>query len=57
LLEFWDPAIKKAGLDDTVIVTIINSADFDEFDLDVAPGTTVEANGDPVIQLDPIKKD
>lgn len=29
LMEFWDPAIKKAGLDDTVMVTITNSKDFD----------------------------
>lgn len=29
LMEFWDPAIKKAGLDDTVLVTITNSKDYD----------------------------
>ena len=29
LMEFWDPAIKKAGLDDTVMVTVTNSKDFD----------------------------
>ena len=28
LMEFWDPAIKKAGLDDTVMVTVTNSKDF-----------------------------
>lgn len=29
LMEFWDPAIKKAGLDDTVMVTVTNSKEFD----------------------------
>ena len=29
LMEFWDPAIKKAGLDDTVMVTVTNSKYFD----------------------------
>lgn len=29
LMEFWDPAIKKAGFDDTVMVTITNSKEFD----------------------------
>lgn len=29
LMEFWDPAIKKAGLDDTVMVTVTNSKGFD----------------------------
>lgn len=29
LLEFWDPAIKKAGYDDTVMVTVPNSNEFD----------------------------
>ena len=28
LMEFWDPTIKKAGLDDTVIVTVTNSESF-----------------------------
>ena len=28
LMEFWDPTIKKAGLDDTVIVTVTNSEEF-----------------------------
>ena len=28
LIEFWDPAIKKAGYDDTVIVTITNSSHY-----------------------------
>ena len=31
LIEFWDPAIKKDGLDDTVIVTVINSHVFNDF--------------------------
>ena len=29
LMEFWDPTIKKAGLDDTVLVTVTNSEEFD----------------------------
>ena len=32
LMEFWDPTIKKAGLDDTVIVTVTNSESFN-FDM------------------------
>ena len=31
LIEFWQPAIKKAGLDDTVMVVITNK-DMPEFD-------------------------
>lgn len=44
LLEFWDPAIKKAGLDDTVIVTVTNSNDFDRVDVVPADGTEVKPN-------------
>lgn len=40
LMEFWDPTIKKAGLDDTVIVTVTNSEEFD-FDLLAQAGTKV----------------
>ena len=40
LMEFWDPTIKKAGLDDTVIVTVTNSEEFN-FDMLKQAGTTV----------------
>lgn len=50
LIEFWDPTIKKAGLDDTVIVTITNSPEFDNITLTKQTGTEVKA-GDNVLSL------
>lgn len=46
LIEFWDPTIKKAGLDDTVMVTVMNSKDYGEIALSQKVGVTVnsEAN-------------
>lgn len=41
ILEFWDPTIKKAGLDDTVIVTVTNSDEFKTIDLEHPSGTKV----------------
>ena len=40
LMEFWDPTIKKAVLDDTVIVTVTNSESFN-LDMLVKAGTKV----------------
>lgn len=50
LLEFWDPTIKKAGLDDTVIVTVTNSAKFDQITLTGKANSAVQA-GDNVLSL------
>lgn len=50
LIEFWDPTIKKAGLDDTVIVTVTNSDKFDDITLTGQPGTNVKA-GENVLSL------
>ena len=50
ILEFWDPTIKKAGLDDTVIVTVTNSDAFKDIDLKLASGTMVSAK-DEVLSL------
>lgn len=50
LIEFWDPAIKKAGLDDTVIVTVTNSHVFNNFVMKAPAGTNVQA-GDDVLTL------
>ncbi|MGF1391435.1 PTS sugar transporter subunit IIA [Streptococcus infantarius] len=50
LIEFWDPAIKKAGLDDTVIVTVTNSHVFNDFVMKDPAGTNVQA-GDDVLTL------
>lgn len=41
IMEFWDPAIKKAGLDDTVMLTFANSDLFEKFDVEVKPGAKV----------------
>ena len=41
IMEFWDPAIKKAGLDDTVMFTFANSDLFEKFDVEVKPGAKV----------------
>lgn len=43
LIEFWDPTIKKAGLDDTVIMVVTNSKDFAKLDLTAEPGSKVKA--------------
>ena len=51
ILEFWDPVIKKAGLDDTVIVTVTNTEKLGPIDLTAAPGTTVHA-GDDVLRVE-----
>lgn len=50
LIEFWDPTIKKAGLDDTVIVTITNSDKFDNITLTSQAGRKVKA-GEDVLSL------
>lgn len=42
LIEFWAPAIKKAGLDDTVMVVITNYRDLPEFKYLQKSGTTVQ---------------
>ena len=54
LLEFWDPTIKKAGLDDTVMVTITNSKKFGNIQLSVKPGVTVQAESN-VLTVEPKK--
>lgn len=50
LIEFWDPTIKKAGLDDTVIVIVTNSDKFSEFEMTVKEGQSVQAE-DNVLEL------
>ena len=55
LIEFWDPAIKKAGLDDTVIVTVTNSKEFDDVTMTGEVGTDVKFP-DNVLRV-AIKKD
>lgn len=51
LIEFWDPTIKKAGLDDTVIVVVTNSKNFDNIKMTVQAGTEVKA-GENVLELE-----
>ena len=46
LIEFWDPTIKKAGLDDTVIVVVTNSKDFKDIKLTDTEGSEVKAEDD-----------
>lgn len=50
LIEFWDPTIKKAGLDDTVIVIITNSDKFSDIDLMAKAGQVVQAE-DNILEL------
>ena len=50
LIEFWDPTIKKAGLDDTVIVVATNSNEFENIKLTAKAGTEVKAE-DEVMTL------
>ena len=42
ILEFWDPAIKKAGYDDTVMITVPNSSEFDKVKIVGKTGELVE---------------
>lgn len=51
LIEFWDPTIKKAGLDDTVIMVVTNSKDFKNIKLTAQAGTEVKAE-DNVMSLE-----
>ncbi|MBA1392409.1 lactose permease, partial [Lactobacillus sp. XV13L] len=51
LLEFWDPAIKKAGLDDTVTVTITNSSQLSSIEIVVKPGIIVTSNQENVMKI------
>ena len=50
LIEFWDPVIQKAGLDDTVIITVTNTHAFEAFNMQAKAGETVKA-GDNVLTL------
>lgn len=50
LIEFWQPAIEKAGLDDTVMVVITNYKDISEFKYLKDSGATVQDN-EEVLQL------
>lgn len=42
-MEFWDPVIKKHNLDDSAIVTVVNSEMFDRFDFIQEYGHKVNA--------------
>ena len=46
ILEFWDDTIRKAGLDDTVIVTVTNSDKFEDFTLKQKSGAEIKAMDD-----------
>lgn len=50
LIEFWDPTIKKAGLDDTVLTIITNSDKFKNIQQVLPAGTKVKA-GENVLSL------
>lgn len=50
LIEFWDPTIKKAGLDNTVIVIVTNSDKFSDIDLMAKTGQAVQAE-DNILEL------
>lgn len=50
LIEFWDPTIKQHGLDDTVLVTVLNSKDFEKLAVTEEYGKTVKA-GDPIMKI------
>lgn len=51
LIEFWDPTIKQHGLDDTVLVTVMNSKDYQMLAVTEKFGKTVEA-GDPIMEIE-----
>lgn len=56
LIEFWDPTIKKAGLDDTVIVVVTNSKNFDKIEMTVQAGTEVKAE-ENVLELETVNNE
>ena len=51
LIEFWDPTIKQHGLDDTVLVTVVNSKDYQKLAVTEKFGKTVAA-GDPIMEIE-----
>lgn len=51
LIEFWDPTIKQHGLDDTVLVTVMNSKDYQKLAVTEKFGKTVVA-GDPIMEIE-----
>ena len=51
LIEFWDPTIKQHGLDDTVLVTVMNSKDYQKLAVTEKFGKTVAA-GDPIMEIE-----
>ncbi|WP_404975637.1 glycoside-pentoside-hexuronide (GPH):cation symporter [Weissella paramesenteroides] len=51
LIEFWDPAIKQAGLDDTVAVVVTNQTEFTDFEQMQPANIDVEANSQVVLQF------
>ena len=51
IMEFWDPTIKKAGLDDVVMVAFANSDLFEKFDVTVKPGTKV-TDKDVIVEIE-----
>ncbi|UQS83090.1 PTS sugar transporter subunit IIA [Bombilactobacillus thymidiniphilus] len=55
LLHFDDQLIKKAGLDDTVLVTILNPSKVAKFELTVAVGQSVQMQQD-IFQVQTIKE-
>lgn len=46
ILEFWDPTIKKAGLDDIVMIAFTNIKEFKQFDLLEKTGSQLESGQD-----------
>ncbi len=52
ILEFWDPAIKKAGLDDTVAVAVTNAQKFKNIGYNKQAGDVIEANENAIMHLE-----
>lgn len=51
LIEFWDPAIQKAGLDDTVAVVVTNRQQLTTIDVAEPNQTKLQANTEPMITV------
>lgn len=52
ILEFWDPAIKKAGLDDTVVVAVTNAQKFKNIGYNKQAGDVIDANENAIMHLE-----
>ena len=52
LMEFWSPAIKEAGHDDTVMIDFTKSDDTPNYELKFVKNEGLVDHGDEIIQIE-----